>query len=174
MGSYSRILHLMYFIEIIFTNYFFQNNQVFFTKILIFILFLTFTIIIHITEIQATKYKFKYDDIVNKYNNIFDKYITNIHKNRELRKQIKNFDIPTHIKIQYIEYLLKNKHTCSICLNIIKKREPVHLTICGHLFHNNCLNHCLNNSDKCPNCRTFIPLKNNISENQDSIIIIDN
>ena len=156
----TRILHIIYILEIILTNRFTSpNDKSFFIKILIFFLFLTFTIILHASEFQATRLKLQCIKLVEKYESLYDKYITYLNENYHLKKQVKNFDIPVHIKYQYIEYLISKNHKCSICLSKIEKNDNVFLTICGHLYHNECINHDFNNSNKCPNCRKFIPKK---------------
>lgn len=65
-------------------------------------------------------------------------------------------EIPTHIKHIYVEQLIKDKCNCSICLEDITKKSKIFLTLCGHLFHNQCMEESLNFSSKCPYCRTTI------------------
>lgn len=169
MSTPSRFLHIIYIFELIIANRFLHvDEKSFFIKFLIFILFFSFSLILQISEYQNHKIKDKYNRFIQKYETLFEKYVFTLNDNVNLKRQVKEFDIPTHIKIQYIEYLISKNHTCSICLANIQKEEQVFLTICGHLFHENCINHNFNNSDKCPNCRTYIP-KNDLSE-EDQII----
>lgn len=177
----TRFLHIIYILELLITNRFLNiDEKTFFIKILIFILFLSFTIILHISEFKTSNYKKRYRNIIQKYETLFEKYVYTLNNNENLKNQVKSFDIPNHIKIHYINFLIKSKHNCPICLSIIKKDENVFLTICGHLFHEDCINHDNNLSDKCPNCRTYIP-KNDLSDSDDEIsddetqlILIDN
>lgn len=163
-----RYLHIIYILELFITNRVINHNEkTFYIKFLIFILFLTFTSLFHIAEYQTYIFKEKYKRIISKYETLFDKYIYTLNNNVNLKKQVKDFNIPNHVKIQYIQYLISIKHKCPICLSIIKKDESSFLTICGHLFHEDCINHNDNISDKCPSCRTYI-LKNNLSDYEDN------
>jgi len=71
---------------------------------------------------------------------------------------IKEF-VPEHVKREYIEMygqLLKSgmftPKECCICLDDIKK--DITLTICGHMFHTNCISQ----SDTCPICRQLLKI----------------
>lgn len=162
-----RYLHIIYIFEIILTNHFIQvHEKTLYIKFLIFILFLTFTLLFHFAEYQTHVFKEKYKRIITKYETLFDKYVYTLNNNVNLKKQIKDFDIPCHIKIQYIQHLISMKYKCPICLSIIKKDESSFLTICGHLFHENCINHDNNISDKCPSCRKYI-IKNDLNDSDE-------
>ena len=71
-------------------------------------------------------------------------------KLRELKQ------IPTHVKIYYINHIIKNNNKCSICLSKMNKKEELFLTYCGHLFHTNCINTSMKYNCKCPMCRVNI------------------
>ena len=70
-------------------------------------------------------------------------------------KRAKKVVIPHHLKTICINYLLKEYDICPICLTNMKENE-IYLTICGHIFHNECIQECLNYDNKCPSCRTII------------------
>ncbi|SPP75899.1 E3 ubiquitin-protein ligase TRAIP [Drosophila guanche] len=42
---------------------------------------------------------------------------------------------------------------CVICAELFAQSDEVYVTICGHLFHHNCLNQWLDRSKTCPQCR---------------------
>lgn len=171
---HSKFLHILYILELIITNRLLRGNEkAYYIKFIIFILFLCFSIIVHVSDIHLSTYKKKYYHLIEKYDSLFHTYIDTHHKKINLEKQIIDFDIPIHIKCKYIEYLISEKHTCSICLCTITKNENIFLTICGHLFHRECINHSLNNSDKCPYCRTFIPSRLTDNDMHHTLIIED-
>lgn len=64
---------------------------------------------------------------------------------------------------------MTNHETCSICLNELIIYD---ITNCGHCFHKNCINACLERNNKCPICRTPIIYINNLLIKRDDIIII--
>jgi len=41
---------------------------------------------------------------------------------------------------------------CTICLEYIYNKDYI-LTICHHIYHNNCYNKHINTNDYCPNCK---------------------
>ena len=70
----------------------------------------------------------------------------------------------------------QNHHECSICLSSVRKTRGVKELICGHMFHNRCLNSWKETGGTtCPMCRkTFdetkykvtISIQNNQNQNQ--------
>ena len=70
-----------------------------------------------------------------------------------LVRKTRNVNIPHHLKIICIEYLLDKDDTCPVCLDEIQSETEIYLTDCGHIFHNSCINESLDYSDKCPTCR---------------------
>jgi hypothetical protein len=115
---------------------------------------------------------------------IFIKYRNNKYKNNEkllihdlkilefkkydLEKQLhKNF-LSVHIKKYYIEKLIKESYECPICLDEIKENNNVFLTLCGHLFHLDCLNEAMTFRKRCPSCRRGIYISDFQIENSDS------
>ena len=150
-------LHIIYIFELIITNRFTNlNDSDFFIKFLIFFLFLTFLCILRIYELRTNNYKNKYNYLYYKNRKYINDCYDLINKNHYLIKQLNNFKFPYHLKKVCIDYLNQNNYKCPICLNDIENNERSILTLCGHLFHHNCLYNDDNNSDKCPTCRTFI------------------
>lgn len=169
----TKLLHIIYVIEI-FISTIFKYNDLYF-KVIIFSLFSLFILIVHINDMQINKLKQILRITSDNYNDLIDFYNKTIEDRNKLRKEVKNFDIPLHIKLYYINFLISQKHKCSICLSSIEKNDEVFLTLCGHLFHNNCINHDFNNSNKCPNCRKNIPEKLDYgSENDNRTISVLN
>lgn len=148
-----KILHIIYILEIIISTYIHKNNIF---KIIFFISFFTYSSLLYFILYKYNKKNLKYLVLIEKYNLLLEKYSNILNDNYNLKKQIKKYDIPIHIKIQYIDYLISKKHNCSICLTRIEKNDNVFLTICGHLYHNECINNEGNKSDKCPICRKYI------------------
>jgi hypothetical protein len=77
-------------------------------------------------------------------------------KTNDLEKQLSRNHLSIHIKKYYIEKLLEEDFECPICLSKIEREENIFLTLCGHLFHLDCLNEATNVKRKCPSCRTRI------------------
>jgi hypothetical protein len=77
-------------------------------------------------------------------------------KTLDLEKQLKKNFLSVHIKHFYIKKLLKDSYVCPICLDIINENRNVFLTLCGHLFHLDCLNEAMVFNKKCPSCRRGI------------------
>lgn len=94
---------------------------------------------------------------------IQDLTILNDQKN-DLKKQLNKNILSVHIKKYYIEKLLSESYECPICLDNIEKESHVFLTLCGHLFHHECLNEAMSFRSKCPTCRRHIYFNKN--ENQ--------
>ena len=59
----------------------------------------------------------------------------------------------THKKIIQNNNLLND---CSICLEIFKNNESVISLPCNHIFHHECIQTWLKNSNNCPLCRQII------------------
>ena len=69
----------------------------------------------------------------------------------------KKYDLPVHLKEVCVRFLINKKESvCPICLEQIDIKSNVYLTICGHLFHNDCINKNLEYSNRCPTCRKII------------------
>ena len=69
----------------------------------------------------------------------------------------KKYDLPVHLKTVCVQYLInKRESICPICLEQIDIESNIYLTICGHLFHNDCIDESINYSTKCPTCRKVI------------------
>jgi rubrerythrin len=79
---------------------------------------------------------------------------------KELLNLLNNKDLAIHVKKFYIIHKIKNKYKCPICLELMADEEDVYLTLCGHLFHYNCLDKVNENSDNCPICRTILGNEN--------------
>ena len=77
-----------------------------------------------------------------------------IEENTLLRRK---YDLPVHLKTVCVQYLInKRESVCPICLEQIDIESNIYLTICGHLFHNDCIDGSINYSNKCPTCRKVI------------------
>ena len=73
----------------------------------------------------------------------------------------KKMEIPLHIKKIVIDYFIeKGDSMCSICLSDMETNSETFLTICGHLYHKECIDKSLEHSNKCPYCRTNIDYGN--------------
>ena len=69
----------------------------------------------------------------------------------------KKYDLPVHLKRVCVSHLIgENDYNCPICLDEVNVESNVYLTICGHLFHNDCIDKSLDYSKKCPTCRKII------------------
>ena len=66
------------------------------------------------------------------------------------------YDLPVHLKRVCVNHLIKEEYNCPICLDEVSIDSSVYLTVCGHLFHNNCIDESLEYSKKCPTCRKMI------------------
>jgi hypothetical protein len=88
-------------------------------------------------------------------------------KTLDLEKQLKKNFLSVHIKHFYIEKLLKDSYECPICLDIINENCNVFLTLCGHLFHHDCLNEAMVFNKKCPTCRRGIYIFNEEEESSE-------
>jgi len=78
-------------------------------------------------------------------------------KTNDLEKQLTDGNLSIHIKKFYIKKLLSEDFKCPICLSNIEEEENIFLTLCGHLFHLECLNQATNFKSECPSCRRSIP-----------------
>lgn len=109
----------------------------------------------------------KYQNSCYLYNNKLLKKDINIlrEKTLDLKKQLYKNILSIHIKKYYIQKLIKEEYICPICLEIIKENNNVFLTLCGHLFHYNCLNKALSYQKKCPSCMRGIYINNFQIEN---------
>jgi hypothetical protein len=88
-------------------------------------------------------------------------------KTLDLEKQLKKNYLSVHIKHYYIEKLLKESYECPICLDKIKENSNVFLTLCGHLFHHDCLNEAMIFRKKCPTCRRGIYINEVVEESDE-------
>jgi hypothetical protein len=114
----------------------------------------------------------------NKYDNNQKLLINDLkileYKTYDLEKQLhKNF-LSVHIKKFYIEKLIRESYECPICLDKVKENSNVFLTLCGHLFHHDCLNQAMSFRKKCPTCRRGIYLNNFKYETSDDSDTSDN
>ena len=76
-------------------------------------------------------------------------------KEQEQLRQMPTYSIPPHVRQVYLNNV--QDPSCAICINQLQiDREPVELTDCGHLFHNECLRRHRENNNNCPICRTEI------------------
>ncbi len=82
----------------------------------------------------------------------------------DLKRQLNKKILSVHIKKYYIEKLLSESYECPICLDNIEKESNVFLTLCGHLFHHDCLNEAISFHQKCPTCRRHIYFNKNEEE----------
>ena len=82
----------------------------------------------------------------------------------DLKRQLNKKILSVHIKKYYIEKLLSESYECPICLDNIEKDSNVFLTLCGHLFHHDCLNEAMSFRQKCPTCRRHIYFNKNHEE----------
>lgn len=48
------------------------------------------------------------------------------------------------------------ENMCSICLDGFDKTDQTMTTQCGHQFHHNCITRAIDQTARCPNCRTQI------------------
>ncbi|EDV36064.1 uncharacterized protein Dana_GF12143 [Drosophila ananassae] len=49
---------------------------------------------------------------------------------------------------------------CVICAELFSQADEVFVTVCGHMFHHNCLNQWLDRSKTCPQCRNKCTTRN--------------
>lgn len=68
----------------------------------------------------------------------------------------RSIHFPLHLKEVAIRSLFKKNNKCSICLEKFTKQKHIFITICGHIFHKNCIQECIKFSNKCPYCRDII------------------
>ena len=54
-------------------------------------------------------------------------------------------------KFDYIKG--ENDDACTICLCDLEEGDYVHKLVCGHIFHDECLNGWIKNNSTCPNCK---------------------
>lgn len=54
---------------------------------------------------------------------------------------------------QFVDFKLKPKEECPICLEEISEDKNFTVTSCGHKFHTSCLLKCIKNNNSCPFCR---------------------
>jgi len=87
----------------------------------------------------------------NVYNNLYQELLN---ENNYLKNLYDKYDIPKHIKIIYIKHLIENNSSCPICLDDFTSKDELFLTLCGHLFHFECVNSAFIFSDLCPYCKT--------------------
>ena len=85
-------------------------------------------------------------------------YIVNdlVTRNSYLTKQIEDFrkrEYPVHIKSLILEKY-RDKEDCPICLVLLN--NDISITLCGHVFHQECLKSALDVKKKCPCCREII------------------
>lgn len=77
-----------------------------------------------------------------------------------------NYELPEDPVFQYkvspargqVEKIRYEIPLCSICLNELTSNLTI--TSCGHVFHKECINNCLDKRSVCPNCRTYAPKEN--------------
>jgi hypothetical protein len=126
----------------------------------------------------------KYKNNYYKFNNKLlkrDLYILQ-EKTYDLKKQLCKNVLSVHVKKYYIQKLIDEEYFCPICLDIIEENNNVFLTLCGHLFHYDCLNEAMQFRKRCPTCcRGIYIIENNESsgpegeseviENAEEIII---
>ena len=110
---------------------------------------------IHIIYIQ-----YKNDHYLSREQLLIKDLIFLKNKSNDLEKQLNKGHLSIHIKKFYIDKLISEEFRCPICLSNIDENENVFLTLCGHLFHLNCLNEATNVKSECPSCRTYIYIKN--------------
>lgn len=158
------LLNILYIIEIIISNQLYYSANFILIKLFLFIIFFSFTLVLTRYDKFTNIYKQRMNIIKEKYEELYYDYIDTIEIKNNLQNEINNFDIPMHIKIAYINHLISKKHTCSICLLEMKKKEKLFLTTCGHLYHEKCINNNLNKSDKCPYCRKSLHYKQQYEE----------
>eukprot|EP01017_Pseudomicrothorax_dubius_P019074 TRINITY_DN2100_c0_g1_i2.p2 TRINITY_DN2100_c0_g1~~TRINITY_DN2100_c0_g1_i2.p2 ORF type:complete len:108 (-),score=9.27 TRINITY_DN2100_c0_g1_i2:193-516(-) len=65
----------------------------------------------------------------------------------------------------------KSHRECSVCTNIIKKDDYIHLLPCRHMFHSSCIKPWFADNTTCPNCRYdlldhFEPPEDNCGDNR--------
>lgn len=92
------------------------------------------------------KYSYHIDNRVILYELLgknYEKLINNFSNNLE-QENLNSFN--------YIGFGNRDNKTCSICLENIEFIERYYVR-CGHLFHSNCINEWLKQSNKCPNCK---------------------
>lgn len=112
----------------------------------------------------------KYKNSVYKFDNKLLKKDLKIleEKTFDIKKQLHKNILSVHVKKYYIEKLIKEEYVCPICLDIMEENNNVFLTLCGHLFHYDCLNEAMSFRKKCPSCRRGIYLSNFQIENSES------
>ena len=89
-------------------------------------------------------------------------------KTFDLKKQLYKNILSVHIKKYYIKKLMNEEYVCPICLDIMEENNNVFLTLCGHLFHYDCLNEAMTFRKRCPSCRRGIYINNFQIENSES------
>ena len=68
-----------------------------------------------------------------------------------------SYKIPAHIVRQYIDTAIRNKEDCPITMDPLTKENTV-CTPCGHLFNKDALYKAVEDTKKCPTCRSEIML----------------
>jgi len=116
----------------------------------------------------------KYKNSHYQFNNKLLKKDINIlqEKTFDLKKQLYKNVLSVHIKKYYIQKLMNEEYVCPICLDTMEENNNVFLTLCGHLFHYDCLNEAMQFRKRCPSCRRAIYISNfqieNIEESDSS------
>jgi hypothetical protein len=89
----------------------------------------------------------------------------------DLKKQLDKNILSVHVKKYYIKKLLSESYCCPICLDNIKLNSNIFLTLCGHLFHYNCLSEAMSFHQRCPTCRRHIYInEDQIISNQETFL----
>lgn len=136
-----------------------ENKQSLIENILIcYILTLLMLIIFSCINFDQSVIITKLKEKLTTINNIINTFIENELENKMI-------EIPLHIKKIIIEKYINDGHTCSICLSDFEKDTQLFLSHCGHLFHDDCIKHSINFSNKCPYCRSIISFDNQIDLN---------
>ena len=112
----------------------------------------------------------KYKNSCYKFNfNLLKKDIKILEeKTFDLKKQLYKNILSVHVKKYYIQKLMNEEYTCPICLDKMEENNNVFLTLCGHLFHYDCLNEAMSFRKRCPTCRRGIYISNFQIENNES------
>ena len=84
-----------------------------------------------------------------------------IKRKRNLIKQNKRLtelkEYPVHLKMILVKHFIENTEcNCSICLEELNTDSNIFFTLCGHLFHSDCLNEAMEYDTRCPTCRDTI------------------